>query len=76
MRIKYYRLVSNKTSNDSITSRPFVTLPNTTWRPLSLLQSSAKVIKNWDPFVSGPLLAIESKPFSKKGFQGYWLAGQ
>ncbi len=40
---------------------PFKTLPNTTWRPSS--QGVCFVVmKNWDPFVSFPALAIDSQP--------------
>ena len=43
-----------------ITASPFTTRPNTTCFP-SRCGDGWVVIKNWEPFVLGPLLAIESK---------------
>lgn len=44
-----------------ITSKPSITLPNTTCL-LSKKLHFAHVIKNWQPFVSLPLFAIDNKP--------------
>merc|ERR1712032_289001 len=46
----------------STTSVPLVTLPNTTCLPSSQAVLTV-VMKNWDPFVSGPALAMLSMYF-------------
>lgn len=45
------------------TSMPSMTLPKTTWRPSSHAVLTV-VMKNWEPFVSGPALAMERIPGS------------
>ena len=44
----------------SMTSKPIITSPNTTCLP-SRCGHGTKVIKNWQPFVLGPQLAIERR---------------
>ena len=43
------------------TSMPSMTFPNATWRPLSQ-GVGAVVMKNCDPFVFGPALAMDKTP--------------
>jgi len=43
------------------TSMPSITRPNTTWRPSSH-EVLTVVMKNWEPFESGPELAIDRMP--------------
>ena len=42
-------------------SRPYTTFPNTVCLPLSQGQGT-NVMKNWEPLVLGPALAIDSSP--------------
>ena len=43
------------------TSMPFTTLPKAEWTPSSQ-GASLSVMKNWQPFVLGPALAMETMP--------------